>query len=212
MARESGFLSQGKREFLLENGQGAKTSSEYSTKRGRIRSKVRAGILDFSLLLEELPASERRQVFAGEDAAHPTKPGRDVASGEYEWDIRAGVKGEGFEFIKGDEELIDATADTLTFLWLACYDAQVSPKDVFESAIEGAEVEGEAEISVVFDSDYRDSLAERAREKMARGEDLEDPEATALIKKKEEIVPNGLVFDYLRGELEQYELPPFPSE
>lgn len=213
MEREAGFLTEGYREFLTESAWEERTSGEYSTKRSRIRSKIQGAVLDFSLLLEELPAAERQQAFAGEDAAHPAKPGREPGAGSYGLGFRGGMVGESFEFVKGEEQLVDSIADTVTFLWLSCWDAQVDPADLFSQAIAEAHTDDVGvDVSAVHDADRGETLAARGRRKMARGDDLEDPEASALVRLDEEIVPDGLVFDYLRGEVDEYELPPFSWE
>jgi len=221
----SGFLSSndgerlGDKEFLKDYDREAKTSADYSPRRSRLRQRIREGISDFSIVFDNLPAEERKKTFEGKDVNHPNKPGREISDGDFAPGMLAGFKGDDFELIKGEAALIDSIADTIAFLWLACYDAQVEPKRVMKTGIERASEQvgrsrRSVEVSVLPEGtlDRRQELAKQGRKKMATGEDLLAAEVRALFQYKEELVPAEIVSDYLRGELDAYELPPLPFE
>lgn len=221
----SGFLSSNNGDsmddkgFLQDHDRQTKTSGEYSARRSRIRERIRQGIFDFSLVFDHLPAQERKQTFEGQDVSHPNRPGRDISDGEFAPGMLSGWKGNEFELIKGDAELISSITDTIAFLWLACYDAQVEPEEVMEAGIENAmdsinRPRRSADVTLrhTVSHDQRQRKAVQGRKKMANGDELADNEARALIDCEEEVVPDALLFDYLRGEIDSYELHPFPFE
>lgn len=210
MAGEPGWLSAGEREFLTETDHEGLTSPENGTKRYRLRQRVKNGLEDVQLLLNQWPESERRLTFGPEDDADPTA-GRAPGSGGYGFDFRHGHRS--VSLAKGEEAPVESLAATVQFCWEAALDAHVDPADLVTSAI--AEAQGgdvEVRLRLVRDAAVRRSRAARGRDKMAAGEELTDREATALTRQPEEAVPNGLVFDYLRGELEEYDPGPLPFE
>jgi hypothetical protein len=227
MTRARGFLTEsanGDEAYITdpETDWADGSTSTLREKRSKIRRRIREAFFDFSLLLEHYPPQEREKVFAGE-SARPDKEGQRAEDGEYSYDALGGMGAleeifdPGSPLIQAAPELIDGLVDTVAFLWLGCYDARIDPEEVVAAGGERAlEKAGRGRRSVTVDTvvepDHQEHVAERARRKMAAGEELTNPEATALVRKKEVLAPNGIVFDYLRGELDQYELEPFPGE
>ena len=136
---------------------------------------------------------------------------------DFDFDFRGGWKSPDFHPVQaGDENLLHQIADTIAFLWLGCQDANVNPVQVVEAGINRAleSVNQSSRFTItetVPNSEkMRKYLARQARKVMEAGAELSDAEADALIQT--DGVPNSIVFSYLRGEIDQYELPPFSFE
>lgn len=227
--RPKGFLSHNPesdsvsdREFLDGDIPDEKADDDNwkSTRRGRIRQRTEGAIFDFGLLFDKMDPTDRDLIFTGnrdqpnERGPNPFAPNQDLSDveGDFEWDFLSGWKSPDFRPAKGDEELIHAVADAIAFLWLGCHDAHVNPGEVMEKGIERAYEKINrshlvADVSVVPEGHIndREAMAERGREKMAKGEKLISAEAYALVQNPR--VPHSAVFEYLRGEIDEYELP-----
>jgi hypothetical protein len=223
--RYNGFLTQvedGDRNYLYHDSPDLSQKAEEEKLR-RIGLRLEAALEDFSILFNNLDNAERKPIFEAGDSRRenrisPLHPAKDLPDEEYEWDFLGGWKGPDFNPIDPDQELARCIADTIGFLWLACYDAHVNPEQVLESGIDRAmqKINRDRSVDITIQPsvlrEERRQKAIQGRKNMARGEELSDSQARGLLECSEGIVPAGLVFDYLRGKIDSHELQPLPFE
>jgi hypothetical protein len=169
--------------------------------RSRIRTRMQAGILDFSVLFEHLSPQDRSSAFAMDGEV-------DVADLQLNWDMSGGFLGPDEEVtVAPTPELEQGFIDAVAFLWLAALDAGISPKDLMETGIERGYTrqypDQIASPTLDLNADYRHLIADKGAKKMRTGDELTDREVRALLE--EDRVDPADVASHLRGE---YEWPP----
>lgn len=179
--RPRGMLAPVDRLYLQGEKEYEHRQSAYKRRRD-IRDRVYHGILDFTLLLEELPDTERREIFG--------KHGRLSSDGID-------------EIIEEIPELENGIRDAVAFLYLAARDCGFNREQIVEEGVKHAEEKLRAihaEVDLEVERQERQVWARKGRKKMGRGEPLENAEVRALLESED--VPDGEVGAYLRESAE----------
>ncbi|WP_255192560.1 hypothetical protein [Natronobeatus ordinarius] len=139
--RERGILSEADRTYLRGETEYASVQSERNA-RARIRDRVYEGVRDFELLVEGLPAADRKLVFE-----------KRVAQ------------------LDG-AEAFDALVSAVAFLYLAVGDTDLEFERVLHEAVNVAEARSDRAATVDLDLTYHSLSVEELRHKLKRGEEL----------------------------------------
>lgn len=152
--RERGILSQADRAYLRGESDLASVQSERNT-RARIRDRIYQSILDFELLVEQLPERDRELVF------------------EKRFDEMDGT------------EAFDALVSAVGFLYRATRDTDLEFETVLNEGINVAEASDDRAATVRLDVTYHDLTADQLRRKLERGETLSLTEIAFLHESNE---------------------------
>lgn len=152
--RSRGVLSPADRAYLRGETDLQSVQSERNT-RARIRDRVYQSILDFELLVEELPAHDRELVFKKQ-----------------------------FEKMDGSEAF-DALVSAVAFLYRAVEDTDLEFETVLNEGINVAEAKNDRAATVDLDLTFQALTAGQLRRKLERGETLSLTEIAFLHKTDE---------------------------
>lgn len=152
--QERGILSQADRAYLRGESDLASVQSERNT-RARIRDRIYQSILDFELLVEQLPDRDRELVF------------------EKRFDEMDGT------------EAFDALVSAVAFLYRATRDTDLEFETVLSEGVNVAEASDDRAATVRLDVTYHDLTVDQLRRKLERGETLSLTEIAFLHESNE---------------------------
>lgn len=164
--RKRGVLSPADRRYLRDPESYSRQSSY--ERRYSIRQRLRDSVLDFSLLFESLPPSERQAAFGVSTGF--VSPEEDVVELDEE-ELQAGEEG---------------VRDGVGFLFQVARDLGGSGRRAVEDGVQrGEEATGPhtAEVSLDVETYQTARLANRARERLEGGEELTDGQVRAALER-----------------------------
>lgn len=213
---EAALLTAGQREYLRGEKEFSRSAHERQMK-NRLRERLRRGITDFTMLGEGLPADLQCEVFEGVRTSSLAEHNEQTFSGErgaLDGEVKPGHPGGYLDpdvedpFTRTNSRLEDGMIDAIAFFYVAAEDAGLDPENLIERGVwRGEERRTDDrwminDVSLEVDKDVQHTLAKRALQNIAAGEDLTNAELRALLESGRGNITPEQIQGYVAGEWE----------